>query len=86
MFLFTLAAIGALLGGVVLVLSVVLSSGAPQQAAGAAIAVALAVIPYVLARANAESRRMKFEERVKEQLDRMADALVEIEKRSKSGG
>lgn len=86
MVFFFFAALGAVLGGLVLVLSVVGSSGAPQQAAGAAIAVALAVIPYVLARANAESRRIRFEQRLIERLDRMADTLADLEKKTKSGG
>lgn len=44
------AGIGAVLGGVQLALSTV-ATGAPQQAAAAAMAAASAVIPYVLARA-----------------------------------
>lgn len=50
-FLWVLALLGALGGGLVLLLTVGAAQGAPQQAAGAAVAVALAVIPYVLARA-----------------------------------
>lgn len=42
----------ALLAAIVLGLTVLVSSGAPQQAAGAAIAAALAIIPYVLARSS----------------------------------
>lgn len=49
--MFILTIIGALLGAVVLVIGVAGASGAPQEAAAAAIAVALAVIPYCLARA-----------------------------------
>ena len=49
--------IGAVLGAIVLVLSFVSANGAPQEAAGAAIAVALAVIPYCLARAVQEFAR-----------------------------
>jgi hypothetical protein len=41
----------ALIAGAVLALTVLAASGAPQQAAGAAIALAVAVIPYVLTRA-----------------------------------
>lgn len=43
-----------ILGGIVLALSVAGMDSAIQQAAGAAMAVGLAVIPYVLARANQE--------------------------------
>lgn len=49
--LFVFAGVGALLGAVTLMLTAMFSTGAPQQAAGAATAVALAVLPYVLARA-----------------------------------
>lgn len=49
-FLFALPIIGAILGGLALFFGGLLASGAPQQAAAAAMAVALAVIPYVLAR------------------------------------
>jgi predicted MFS family arabinose efflux permease len=42
---------GAALGACVLVLGLVSSAGAPQQAAAGAVAAALAVIPYVAARA-----------------------------------
>jgi hypothetical protein len=45
-----LAIIGAVAGAIGLV-STFAANGAPQQAAGAAIAVALAVLPYCLARA-----------------------------------
>lgn len=50
-FFWVVALLGALLAAGALVLTVLIASGAPQQAAGAAIACALAVIPYVLARA-----------------------------------
>jgi hypothetical protein len=46
-----MAATGAILAGLILVGTVLLGSSAPQQAAGAAIAAAVAVIPYVFARA-----------------------------------
>ena len=48
-FLF-LSCVGSVIGGVVLIGGVATSQGAPQQAAAAAIAMALAVIPYVFAR------------------------------------
>lgn len=43
--------IGALLGALVFVLTIGSAKGAPQEAAGFAMAMALAVIPYVLVRA-----------------------------------
>jgi hypothetical protein len=42
---------GAVAGGVALVVTFITSTGAPQQAAGAAIAVACSVIPYCFTRA-----------------------------------
>lgn len=48
-FLELLAILGVIVGGIVLLLTLAYASGAPQQAAGAAIAVAFAVIPYCLA-------------------------------------
>lgn len=53
-FLWLMTVIGALLGTVVLVFGVAYAPGAPGEAAAAAIAVALAVIPYCLARACQE--------------------------------
>ncbi len=50
MFFFTvLARIGAVLGAIVVV-ATINSQGAAQQAAGAAIGIAMAVLPYVMAR------------------------------------
>jgi hypothetical protein len=43
--------IGALLGSLVFLLTLASATGAPQEAAGHAMAIALAVIPYVLVRA-----------------------------------
>jgi len=43
--------LASLLAGLGLAISTVLLSSAPQQAAGAALSVGLAVIPYVLTRA-----------------------------------
>lgn len=51
-FLLFLAALGSILGGIVLVVGGLLSKGAIQESAAAAYACALAVIPYVLARTN----------------------------------
>jgi hypothetical protein len=50
-FLWFLTLAGSLLGGVGLVDSLLFAQGAPGQAAGAAISIGLAVIPYCLARA-----------------------------------
>ena len=50
---YVLPFLGAILGGMQL-LSSLIATSAPQQAAGAAMAAALAVIPYVFARALAE--------------------------------
>lgn len=50
-FLLFLAAIASVVAGFVLVGGLMSSSSAPQQAAVAACAVAIAVIPYVFARA-----------------------------------
>lgn len=79
--LYIFSVIGALLGGVVLVFTFLLSSGAPQQAAGAAAAAALAVVPYVLARSvqivATDKRQKQHEQRVRELLDRVADAVGE---------
>lgn len=52
--LWVLAIFGALFGGLILLVGVSGASGAPQEAAAAAIAAAMAVIPYVLARAASE--------------------------------
>lgn len=53
-FLWFMAIIGALIGAAVLAFGTLTATGAPQQAAAAAIAVGLAVIPYCLARAASE--------------------------------
>jgi hypothetical protein len=49
-----IAMISSCIGSVVFVLLNVAANGAPQQAAGSAMAIGLAVIPYVLARAVQE--------------------------------
>jgi hypothetical protein len=65
-FCWVITMIGACLGTLVLVLGFASAKGAPQEAASAALAVALAVIPYVFTRAvegiqreNRESREME---------------------------
>jgi hypothetical protein len=57
-----LALLGSIAGGFTL-LSVFAQSGAPQQAAAAALAVGLAVIPYCFARAIDELARANRRER-----------------------
>lgn len=48
--LFFLPLIGAIIGGLILLFTLAGAKGAPQEAAGAAIALAVAVIPYVFCR------------------------------------
>lgn len=50
MYWYVIAALSSVAGGLVLLVTVGGSASAPQQAAGAAIAVSLAVIPYIFAR------------------------------------
>lgn len=52
-----ITAIGSIFGGAMFVLSLLTAQGAPQEAAGSAIAMALAVIPYVFARAMEEGAK-----------------------------
>lgn len=52
--LYILPILGALLGGLEFLSTMAQASSAPQQAAGAAMAVAAAVLPYVLVRAMVE--------------------------------
>ena len=53
-----LAAFGSLIGGVEFFIVALGTKGAPQQAAGAAIAICWAVLPYVFARAIDEVARL----------------------------
>lgn len=46
--------LGAIVGGGMLLIAVTSSNGAPQEAAGAAMACGFAIIPYVFARAVSE--------------------------------
>lgn len=52
--LWTLTVVGSVLGGIILILGVMSAESAPQEAAIAAIAIGLSVIPYCLARAVSE--------------------------------
>ena len=68
--------ISSCLGGIVLVLSFASANGAPQEAAGAALAMALAVIPYVIMRCAqiAEDRKSQAAlTRIAELLERQAN-------------
>jgi hypothetical protein len=56
-FFWIVAIIGAVLGGLQFVGSMASATGSPQQAAGAAMGCALAIIPYVIARAVDELTR-----------------------------
>ncbi len=49
-FLYLLSGIGAIAGGVILAMTFLAAKSAPQEAAGAALAIGVAVLPYVLAR------------------------------------
>ena len=49
--LWSITLIGALLGGLIVLFTMVSSKSAPQEAAGYAMACALAVVPYVFTRA-----------------------------------
>jgi hypothetical protein len=55
-FVWLITFVGALVGGLFLLIAFFGSNGAPQQAAGAAIGIGCAVIPYCLARAVSELR------------------------------
>lgn len=61
-FLWVLVILGSLAGGLVLVATMTFAQGAPQEAAGAALAVALAVLPYCLARAGDSFAQMNAED------------------------
>jgi hypothetical protein len=52
-----LTMLGSLIGGVVFFFALLTSNGAPQEAAGAALAIGFAVLPYVFARAFDELNR-----------------------------
>jgi len=53
-FFWVITLLCAILAGLVLGFTVLAAAGAPQQAAGAAIALGLAVIPYIATRAIQE--------------------------------
>jgi hypothetical protein len=53
-FLWFFAGIGVVFGGIIVVGTLMTATGAPQEAAGAAIRVACGVLPYCFARAAQE--------------------------------
>ena len=55
--LWVVTIISSCIGGIILLFTLVSSSGAPQEAAGAAIAIAFTVIPYCIARAYEKLRQ-----------------------------
>lgn len=61
--------IGAVVGGVTLVLGFMGAKSAPQEAAAAAMAVAFAVVPYVIFRVLQLSKQMKDSESIRYSLD-----------------
>ena len=54
--LWIIAATGSVLGALMAIIGVAGANGAPQEAAATAMGIALAVIPYCLARAVSEMR------------------------------
>ena len=70
--------VGAGIGGLILLATMATANGAPQEAAGAALAVAMAVLPYVTARAfqrgleSPEERELK---RLSEKLQLLTQLL-----------
>ena len=56
-FLWSLTVVGSILGALAMGIGISGAAGAPQEAAAAAIGIALAVIPYCLARAVSEMKR-----------------------------
>jgi hypothetical protein len=63
--LWLLPILGALAGGLTIVSTISLATSAPQQAAGYAMACALAVVPYVLVRAVMEMVDVEWQRNIK---------------------
>lgn len=61
-FCWVITIISCIIAGMVLLATFTSSNGAPQEAAGAAMAAAIAVIPYVFSRAVTELSESKAEE------------------------
>lgn len=68
-----LAVLGSIVGALVLITGVAAAKGAPQEAAAAAIAIAMAVLPYVAFRVfqtiSQDKKRAAFYESVQRSLD-----------------
>jgi len=56
-FFWSLVIIGSVFGAITAAIGVMYAKGAPQEAAAAAIGIALAVIPYCLAKAVSEMKK-----------------------------
>lgn len=76
-----LVLLGAGLGGLELYDVVRTATGAPQQAAGAAMAMALAVIPYVVARAIMAIAQERVQSSMDEDLTAARKALEQLANR-----
>jgi hypothetical protein len=68
-----ITALAACFGGLVLYLTFTEASGAPQEAAGAALAVAICIIPYVFTRACQSFTEMETQRDMLAALDSMRD-------------
>ena len=83
LFFYAITALGSVAGALLLIFTLVGSQSAPQQAAGAALAIGLAVIPYVFSRCVqilvSESRR-------RNEVDRLIDKLDQLERAIEKGG
>jgi len=81
-FLYALTGIGSVIGAFLLVFTIVGSQSAPQQAAGAAMAIGLAIVPYVFSRCIqiivSETSRRKENERLVTQLIALELAIAKI--------
>lgn len=71
-----LSMLGSVLGGIVLVIGFVTAKGAPQEAAVAALAVALAVLPYVFFRAIQLSAQTKMQREFHEDVLRRIGEMI----------
>lgn len=79
-FFFSLSSLGAVGGALLLAFTLVSSQSAPQQAAGAALALGLAVIPYVFSRCIqivvSETNRREENQRLIDKLDALQKTLA----------
>jgi sugar phosphate permease len=56
-FFWVLTIIGSVIGGLLILFTLLSAKGAPQEAAGAAVGLSFAIIPYCIARALSEMAR-----------------------------